>query len=127
MEDNHLKHLGIQSKKSSTISSMPSDKLKFLEQEVLLPTGPESSNSLPKLDSISDLCSQATTVSSSKSQVGGMSVISGETPSLLSGLSGLEEPSPSEIEAIFDSSVSTTSASKSQTVRYYNDMQNFSM
>jgi hypothetical protein len=56
-----------------------------------------------------------TTVSSSKSQVGGMSVISGETPSLLSGLSGLEEPSPSEIEFISDPPASTTS--KSQAVR----------
>jgi hypothetical protein len=117
MEENHFKHPGTQFNKASTISSVPSDKLKFLEHVLLLPTGPQSSNSLPNLGSISDLCSQVTTVSSSKSQVGGMSVISGETPSLLSGLSGLEDPSPSEIEAIFNSSVSTTSASKSQTVR----------
>ena len=118
MEKHLFKHPGTQSNKASTISSVPSDKLKFLEQVLLLPTGPQSSNSLPNLGSISDLCSQVTTVSSSKSQVGGMSLISGETPpSLFSGLSGLEEPSPSEIEGIFDSSVSTTSTSKSPTVR----------
>ena len=96
---------------------MPSNQLKLLEQEVLLPTGPQSSKSLPKLDNISDISTQVTSVSGSKSQVEKMSVISGETPSLFSGLSGLEEPSPSEIEGIFDSSVSTTSASKGQTVR----------
>ncbi len=117
MEENHFKHPGTQSNKASTISSVPSDKLKLLEQEVLLPKDPQSSNSLPKLDNISDLGSQVTTVSSPKSQVGGLSVISGETPSLLSGLSGLEEPSSSVVECIFDSSVSTTSTSKSPTVR----------
>jgi hypothetical protein len=117
MEDNHFTHPGIQSRKSSTISSMPSDKLKLLEQEVLMSTGPQSSNSLPKLGSLSDLSSHVSTTSASKNQFERMSLISGETPSLLSGLSGLEEPSPSEIEAIFNSSVSTTSASKSQTVR----------
>ena len=47
-----------------------------------------------------------------------MSVISTETPSLFSGLSELEEPSSSVVEFIeFNSSVSTTSASKSQVGR----------
>jgi hypothetical protein len=117
MEKHLFKHPGTQSNKASTISSVPSDKLKFLEQVFLLPTGPQSSNSLPKLENISDLSSHVSTTSASKNQFERMSLISGETLSLLSGLSGLEEPSPSEIEAIFNSSVSTTSASKSQVGR----------
>ena len=118
MEKHLFKHQGTQSNKASTISSVPSDKLKFFEQVFLLPTGPQSSNSLPKLGSLSDLSSHVSTTSASKNQFERMSLISGETPpSLFSGLSGLEEPSPSEIEGIFDSSVSTTSTSKSQTVR----------
>jgi hypothetical protein len=102
---------------SSTISSVPSDKLKHLEQEVLLPTGPQSSKSLPKLDNISDILTQVTSVLGSKNQVERMSEISGKTPSLFSGLSQLEDPTPLEIEGIFDSSVSTTSASKRQVGR----------
>ncbi len=114
-EENHFKHPGMPWDKASTISSIPSNQLQLLEQEVLMSTGPQSCNSLPKLGSISDLCSQVTTVSSSKSQVGKMSVISGKTPSLFSGLSLLIETA--EKEGIFDSSVSTTSTSKSPTVR----------
>jgi hypothetical protein len=115
MEKNQFKHPGIQSKKASTISSVPSDKLKLLEQEVLLPTRPKSSNSLPNLDSISDLCSQVTTSSASKSQVERMSEKSGEIPSLFSGLSDIVEAA--EKEGIFYSEFSTTSTSKSQVVR----------
>ncbi len=99
---------------------MPSNQLKLFEQEVLLTRGPQSSNSLAKLDISVDLSSKASTISTSKSQVEKMSVTSGKTPSLFSGLSGLEEPSSSEIEYIFDSAVSSTSTSKSQTVRSYN-------
>ncbi len=73
-------------------------------------------------DQLSDLqkithpsCSSVS-LPTSKSEEGRMSVISTETPSLFSGLSGLEEPSSSVVEFIeFNSSVSTTS--KSQAVR----------
>jgi hypothetical protein len=117
-EENHFKHPGMQCDSSSTISSVPSGKLRLLEQEVLLPTGPQSSNSLPNLYSISELSGPVTSISASKSQVGRMSVISGKTPSLFSGLSLLIEAA--EKEGIFDSSASSTSTSKSQKVRKYN-------
>ncbi len=119
-EENHFKHPGMQWDNASTISSLPSNQLKLFEQEVLLTKGPQSSNSLPNLGSISELSGPVTSISASKSQAGKMSVTSGKTPSLFSGLSGLEEPSSSEIECIFNSSVSSTSTSKSQTVRSYN-------
>jgi hypothetical protein len=117
-EENHFKHPGMQWDNVSTISSMSSNRLKLFEQEVLMSTGPQSSNSLPNLDSISDLSCHVSTISASKSQVGKMSVISGKTPSLFSGLSLLIEAA--EKEGIFDSSVSTTSTSKSQKVRKCN-------
>ncbi len=115
---NHFKHMGTQSNKASTISSMPSDKLRLLEQEILLPTGPQSSSSLPELDISVDLYSKASTISASKSQVERMSVTSVEIPSLFSGLSDIVEAAKKE--GIFYSEFSTTSTSKSQVVRYCN-------
>jgi hypothetical protein len=118
-EENNFKHPGMQWEKASTISSMSSNQLKLLEQEVLVP-GPQSSNSLPDLGSITELSGPVTSISGSKSQVERMSVVS----SLFFGLSDIVEAA--EKEGFFNSSLSTTSASKSQTVRYYNDMQNLS-
>jgi hypothetical protein len=117
MEKTHFKHPGTQSNKASTISSVPSDKLKLLEQEVLLPTGPQSSNSLPDLVSFTELSGQVPSISESKNQVERMSVMSGETPSSISGGSALADLiQQTEKEGIFDLVFSITSSSNSQEV-----------
>jgi hypothetical protein len=117
MEKTHFKHPQTQSNKASTISSISSNQLKLLEQEFLLPTGPHNSNSLPDLGSISDLCSQMTTTSGSKSQVGRISVMSGETPSSILGGSALADLiQQTEKEGLFDISFSIASSLNSQKV-----------
>jgi hypothetical protein len=115
IKENNFKHQAIQTTKSLSASSLPSDKLIQVEEQVLSPTGPPSSNCLPDLGTISDISSKVLTISPSKSQVGKMSQISGETPSVFSGLSDFVEAA--EKEGIFNSSMSIISSSNSQAVR----------